>query len=126
MIHQLKENEMENIQKDFSNLAEAYNGIQRTIEERFSKLLAKYKVQLHALKDWIHSLSNNLHYYRQKLSEDRTLDHPSMPLEDAIVEVVNWLLASQQKYKLMTDESKGDAVAKVLLDERFVSGIAGG
>ena len=90
---------MENIQKDFSNLAEAYNGIQRTIDEQLSKLSAQYEAQLSALKERINSLSNHLNYYRQKLSEDRNLDLPSMPLEDAVVEEVNRLLTSRQRYK---------------------------
>mmetsp|Transcript_17010 Transcript_17010/g.24234 ORF Transcript_17010/g.24234 Transcript_17010/m.24234 type:complete len:220 (-) Transcript_17010:1540-2199(-) len=47
-----------------------------------------------------------------------------MPLEDAVVEVVNRLLTSRQRYKVMTDESKGDAIAKALFDERFANGIA--
>ena len=47
-----------------------------------------------------------------------------MPLEDAEVEVVNELLTSRQWYKVMTHESKGDAIVKALFDKRFANGIA--
>ena len=121
-------NAMDNIQEDFFNLAEAYNGIQSMIDEQLSKLSAQlsaqYKEQLSVLKERINVFSTNVNYYRQRLREEKILDLPSMPLEDAVMEVVNRLLTSKQRYKVMTDESKGEAIAKVLFDETFVNGIA--
>jgi hypothetical protein len=48
----------------------------------------------------------------------------SVPLNESIVSVVNDLISSRQRYKLLSKANLGAAVAKAVFDPEFVGGAA--
>ena len=48
----------------------------------------------------------------------------SLPLDKAVVRVVNDLLTSRQRYKLMSESNKATSIAKAIFATDFANGIA--
>jgi hypothetical protein len=73
----------------------------------------------------IKKLRNNLNYYKNKsLDEVVKRKNESLFLDGAVAKVINDLITSHQRYKLMSHCNIGSAIAKVLFNPDFVGGVA--
>jgi hypothetical protein len=73
----------------------------------------------------IRKLHNNLNYYKNK-SQDELVKrkNESLSLDAAVVKVINDLIASHQRYKLMSHRNIGSAIAKAVFNPEFAGGVA--
>ena len=86
-------------------------------------IVMQQKESMKLLRQWVHSLVNNLDYYKKKLLEnDSKQDKQSLPLEEAFIDTVNSLLNSKQRYKLLSKENTADAIAKAVFNNNFAEG----
>ncbi len=133
------------LREAFDTLAQVYYGMDKQCQEKILHLQLNYeretrlssqyekdiddlkaiamqqKESMKLLRQRVHSLVNNLEYYKKKLSEvESKQPKQSLPLEEALIATVNSLLNLKERYKLLSEENKADAVAKVVFNNNFL------
>jgi len=126
---------------NFDTLAEAYHGLQKEMLAEMNDLSARHEVELatsaklrkvvedlkvtiSGLRDHNHSLVTNLEYYKKKMAQTERKKKESMPLEDAVIDSINTLLESKQRYKVMLEENRAAAIARAVFNPNFAHGVA--
>jgi hypothetical protein len=71
------------------------------------------------------ALSRHLNYYKKKSQTDKELKKlESIPLEEAIIQAVNLVLESNQRYKIMSNKTKASSIARAVFNDSFAHGLA--
>lgn len=82
------------------------------------------KGTINELNRKMHSLQTQVSFYQRKALATKGEQLPSMPLKDAIIQTINNLVQSKQRYKLLSNSNKASAVAKAIFDPALLDGIA--
>jgi hypothetical protein len=87
-------------------------------------LVSEHTEKIIELTQKNNKLNNNLNYYKKKVAETKAkMQSPSLPLDEAVVNVVNDLIDSRGRYKLMKRKNVAAAVAKGVFNPSFGNGI---
>ena len=111
-----------------SVLQDTKTEVARRFENEISKLkelIERQKEEYRELKEENNALSRHMNYYKRKAKEDKDdRKAQSIPLDEAVIETVNKLLSSRQRYKLLSDKNKASLIAKAVFNPEFCHGVA--
>lgn len=145
----LVEEECGNLRDAFDALGEAYYGMEIQLKEKLShislmheresnlsaqyrrdiadlqSLVEKQNESMASLRKRVHSLVTSIEYYKKKLLEVQSEERQvSLPLEEAVIQSVNALLSSKQRYKVMSVANISESMAKAIFNNNFANGMA--
>lgn len=106
-----------------ASLRDEIEKLKATVLEQ-KELLNQQKQAMKDLHQRVHSLVTNLNYYRKKFSNVEMIGDQAQTLDDAIIASVDALLKSRQRFKLLSEKRKAEAIAKAVLSNEFAGGIA--
>jgi hypothetical protein len=88
-------------------------------------LIEKLNESMESLWKRVHSLVTSLEYYKKKLLEVELQErHVSLPLEEAVIQSVNAMLSSKQRYKVMSVANILESIVKAIFNHNFANGMA--
>jgi hypothetical protein len=89
----------------------------------FASYVSELKGTIKQLSERINGLQTHLNYYKEKAANDCSTV-PSVPLNEAIITVINDLVSSCQRYTLLFTSNLGSLVAEAVFHPYFVDGVA--
>jgi len=123
----LVEEECGNLRDAFNALGEAYYGMEIQLKEKLShiSLMHERESNLSAQYRRDIALVTSIEYYKKKLLEVQSEERQvSLPLEEAVIQSVNALLSSKQRYKVMSVANISESMAKAIFNNNFANGMA--
>jgi SMC interacting uncharacterized protein involved in chromosome segregation len=128
--HEKLKEQAENYDRIIRQLQDEVTSKSSIVEELSTKvsslqnLISEQAEKMSKMTARINQLNNHLNYFKKKSTDVQTeLKSTSLPLDKAVVKVVNDLLLSQGRYKLMKKSNVASAVAKGIFHPSFLDGI---
>jgi len=129
VYHEKMKEQAENFDRIIRQLQDEVTSKSSIVEELTTKvsslqnLISEQAEKMSKMTARINQLNNHLNYYKKKSTDVQTeLKSTSLPLDEAVVKVVNDLLLSRGRYKLMKKCNVPSAEAKGIFHPSFLDG----